>query len=608
VLLALFILFRLSILLTSIDKLYDFEELYRGAIAKDILEGLSLPFFDYLYTDYEGGSIIEGLLASPFFSLIGQTYFSLKLVTFLISILIFSFWYYFLNKFFGKLEAAVASLLIILSPPTYTKISLTSWGNHFESNLFTITLIYLFYKVFSQDKFSKSVYFFMGVVSGLGTFFTYTFLISFAIVLFLWFVYDKRFIFRKSFLLFAIGYIIGFSPGIYFNLTHKFAGLYIKGVPIYEIFSTKSTSGDNFRHKFYQLVTFHMPNSFCFPSLGAISGRISNHIYYYIFILSYLLLLWFNRKTIYNFFLASIYSKQLKKNHEIYSPIIFIFLFPIGFIIISSLAPFKIGLNPNDYFWYRYLTPLLQFEIIIIALFISKIMRLGNEEKFNILAKTFSSTLLAIIILIGFANNISLISFRKPINPFTYKGYNYFWLGQVVVYRYGFNLASSLPVSERVDKKYRPQYFEGLGYYYSWAFFDKKQEGEENLKRVDPILKSSFYRGLGISISELHGKNFNFKKLKEFVKENIEKNQENNFYIGFGIMMAFWDKKLIEKFLNGADRTLWKYFYQGMGRGLGTRLGFNEWRFKEEAEKIKGDEKEYYYKGFYDGLREAKFI
>ena len=255
-LLFLFLAFRLSILLTSIDKLYDFEELYRGAIAKDIIEGLSLPFFDYLYTDYEGGSIIVGLLASPFFFLIGQTYFSLKLVTFLISILIFTLWYYFLNKFFGKLEAGLASLLIILSPPTYTKISLTSWGNHFESNLFTITLIYLFYKVFSQDKFSKSMYFFMGVVTGLGSFFTYTFLISFAIVLFLWFVYDKRFIFRKSFLFFATGYIIGFSPGIYFNLTHKFAGLYVKGVPIYEIFSTKSSSGDNFWHRFYQLVHF----------------------------------------------------------------------------------------------------------------------------------------------------------------------------------------------------------------------------------------------------------------------------------------------------------------------------------------------------------------
>ena len=149
VLLALFILFRLSILFTSIDQIYNFEELYRGAIAKEVIDGLSLPLFDYLYTDYEGGSLVEGILAVPFFLILGQTYFSLKLVTFLISVLIFSLWYYFLNNFFGKTEAVLASILITLSPPAYTKISLTSWGNHFESNLFAIVIIILFYKYFS---------------------------------------------------------------------------------------------------------------------------------------------------------------------------------------------------------------------------------------------------------------------------------------------------------------------------------------------------------------------------------------------------------------------------------------------------------------------------
>ena len=620
ILLVLFILFRLSILFTSIDQLYNFEELYRGAIAKEVIDGLSLPLFDYLYTDYEGGSLFEGILAIPFFLILGQTYFSLKLVTFLISVLIFSLWYYFLNNFFGKTEAVLASILITLSPPAYTKISLTSWGNHFESNLFAIVIIILFYKYFFAEASLKSgresekvsgkgfvYYFSAGAVAGVGIFFSYTFFIPLAIFLFLWFACDKKFILKKPFLIFTAGFLLGFSPVIYFNITHNFVGFNVKGVPIYEIFSEKASSGESFLKKFYSMITLYLPNSFCFKNAGPVSGKIINYSYYCIFSISYLSLLWLNHKKVYNFCLSLFSSNHKKNNPEINSPVLFILFLPVSFILILSLAPFKIGVILDDYFWYRYLTSLFQFQMIIISIFISYILKKGNESRFRSFIKPASYLLLAVIILIGISGNIGLISFTNPTNPFLYKGYNYFWLGQVVVYRYGFNLENSISVAERLNKDYRGEYYEGLGYYYGWAFFSIKEEEKKIFKKIDPYFQNCFYKGVGINYSLLHGKNMGFNELKKFVKENIPESQENNFYIGFSTMMAYWNKNSIENFINGTDNESKKYLYYGMGRGIGKKFGFNELKCREEIEKAKGTEREYYYRGFQEGLKEAKF-
>ena len=103
--LSLFLIFRISILLTSLDEIYDSEELYRGAIANEIIEGTSLPIMDYLYTDYEGGSLVTGIVAVPFFLLFGKSYFSLKMATFIISAIIFSLWYWIFLKYFNSVAA-----------------------------------------------------------------------------------------------------------------------------------------------------------------------------------------------------------------------------------------------------------------------------------------------------------------------------------------------------------------------------------------------------------------------------------------------------------------------------------------------------------------------
>src|SRR3989338_10372298 len=79
----LFLILRLAVLFSSLDKIYESEELYSGTIAREIIQGPLIPLWEYL--DYKveyfpGGTLVVGILAVPFFLLFGQTYIALKLV------------------------------------------------------------------------------------------------------------------------------------------------------------------------------------------------------------------------------------------------------------------------------------------------------------------------------------------------------------------------------------------------------------------------------------------------------------------------------------------------------------------------------------------------
>ncbi|HAH19368.1 MAG TPA: hypothetical protein DCL49_00510, partial [Candidatus Omnitrophica bacterium] len=122
-LIGLFLVFRLLVLLTYSNRLYEPEELYRGTIAREIIHGPLIPLWEYLDFKVEyfpGGTLVVGILAVPFFWLFGETYFSLKLVALLFALGTFVLWYLFLDKFFSRRIAVVTALIFIFCVPFYT--------------------------------------------------------------------------------------------------------------------------------------------------------------------------------------------------------------------------------------------------------------------------------------------------------------------------------------------------------------------------------------------------------------------------------------------------------------------------------------------------------
>src|SRR3989338_1911295 len=245
-LIGLFMVLRHLVLFSSLDKIYESEELYRGTIAREIIQGPLIPLWEYL--DYKveyfpGGVLTVGILAVPFFLLFGPTYIALKLVGLSFALGTFILWYLFLDRFFDRKTAIISSLLFIFCMPFYTQTSLITWGSHPEANFFTILSIFIFYRIFFREENNRAInympdlyrknkrYFLIwGVVAGFGLWFVQSYLLTILFLFLFWFAFDKKFFLRRTFYIFVFGFILGFSPEIYYNLIYKREIFSINGV------------------------------------------------------------------------------------------------------------------------------------------------------------------------------------------------------------------------------------------------------------------------------------------------------------------------------------------------------------------------------------------
>src|SRR2546429_9372676 len=95
--------------------LHGAEELYRGAIAQELVTELKIPFTEYRADNYSGGSLVIGALAAGFFLLFGPTVFALKLAPLLLFTLALVFWYWTIQRAAGERVAGYFAVLFCFS-------------------------------------------------------------------------------------------------------------------------------------------------------------------------------------------------------------------------------------------------------------------------------------------------------------------------------------------------------------------------------------------------------------------------------------------------------------------------------------------------------------
>ena len=220
-LILLFLALRLGNILTAVESVSWFEELYEGTIAKELIEGLKVSFWNYQATSYGAGSLYMGVLATPFFRLFGPSLFALKLTPLLFfSLPTLIFLYFTLKRHFNQKAAFWGVFLFIFSPPAFTANSLMAVSTHTPGLLFSAAMLFLFYESLyaSQSRLVFLICF--GIVSGFAFYFIHTTALTFISCFVSWFFLDRSsFLSRKSvFLLIAFG--IGLSPLIVFEFTH----------------------------------------------------------------------------------------------------------------------------------------------------------------------------------------------------------------------------------------------------------------------------------------------------------------------------------------------------------------------------------------------------
>src|SRR3989338_8446648 len=376
----LFIAVRLLILGSCTLALFNFDELYIGTTAKEIIDGPVLPVSDYMPDSvHRVGRLVAAILSVPFFALFGPSYFALKLVAVFFSLANLILIYLFLWKFFRRSVAVMAGLLMIFSPALYTKYSLMMLRAHSELIFFSTAAVFIFYQIFFREQTSppkphnhfdiyagKSIYFAaLGIVSGLGVYFHPIFIVTVTACFLFWFIFDKLFFVRRSFLIFFVFFGIGISPLIHHNLIHIFThrlGIcpdHYLATPYKRAFSNPQG-----------LLIYDLPNAF---SPGGSVGSVISYAYYIVFIISYCVLFWMNKAIIARLALGIIPSKKLHIMPSHIQREAFLLLYPLIFIILYPFSGYAIQDRPADFRIYIRLILLYPFIFIIISLFLQRL-------------------------------------------------------------------------------------------------------------------------------------------------------------------------------------------------------------------------------------------
>ena len=434
-----FLALRLGTLLTSVESVYWYDEGARGIIGKELIDGLKVPLWNYQGEPYNGGSLWTGVLAVPFFLLLGPNLFALKLVPLLFSLATLVLTYFFFKKFFDRKTALFASALLVLSPPVVTVISLVAIGSHSESPFFSIALLFLFYEFIYNQK-RKIVHLILfGFTGGLGFWFAPITSLTLLTCWVSWFLLDRPSFLSSKMLIFLGALGMGLLPFVVYLSTEK-EGMFefLRYALLWGETSCFSLQA-KLKSIPIRMVTFifqSLPLIFRFRSFFGISGRLLSGLYG----LGVMLI-------VIPFFWRFLRLKSAK---------LFPFLlYPVFFILVYVLSNFSVSflrVYSSDEF--RYFAPFYYFAFCLIAL------ALRSQKSPTLFLSFFLG--------LGLVGQGSLL-FKEPWGrAFHYQGYSYTGLGEIWrVYHYPFpkKFSQFQQLAQRYPEPERRFLYWGLGNY-----------------------------------------------------------------------------------------------------------------------------------------------
>jgi hypothetical protein len=248
-------------------------------------------------------------LSIPFFLMKGDPYGGMILMfLFGMSSVVFS--YFLGKKIFGTVGGIITALLISISPPLISQ-SRFIWNSH-PSTLFILLTFYFTYLAYKKEnKFIFLSSFFAG--------FVYNFELAIAIPLSISLLFYYIFVLKlkkiKKYLILFIGFIVTYSPMIFFEIRHNFTA--VRGLITY-VFNQKDTATS---FLLMQRIAIDHFNSFVYSFLDTFPKNIVPPYVFFIII-----------------FAPAIYYFFKEKNESIKKFLIFLaLLIPINFFVFSFL-------------------------------------------------------------------------------------------------------------------------------------------------------------------------------------------------------------------------------------------------------------------------------
>jgi len=191
----------------------DADEATIGIMSLKILRGES--FLMYYGTPYIGS--FDSLVSSLCFSVLGVNNLALKLSPFIVSLIVVYLTYLLGSEIYNLQVGLLASLFVSIGTPFMIDWSLRLTGGHVPILMFGNILFFLTYRIVFKKQESLNLYKIMGFISGFSLWIHTTSILYIITILIFLLLNDKKFFFKKTFVLFALYFTIGTLPLIIWN-------------------------------------------------------------------------------------------------------------------------------------------------------------------------------------------------------------------------------------------------------------------------------------------------------------------------------------------------------------------------------------------------------
>jgi len=208
---------RVSLILCNQSHV-DGDEAVIGLMGKHIYEKGIHPIYMY-GQPYNGGASIEAHIVSLICPFTGISPILLKTVALSLSLLALVLTYLTAKRIYGEGTALLTSLLFALFPSTLVW-NLKLSGGHQVIMIVSIVLFYLSVLIFYEKRSDNTLSLFLGFFSGLGLYNLELIFPLVSVTLFLWILPGMG---KPRPILYLLGFLLGYSPALYFNLTGNFA-------------------------------------------------------------------------------------------------------------------------------------------------------------------------------------------------------------------------------------------------------------------------------------------------------------------------------------------------------------------------------------------------
>ena len=545
--LSLLITFRLVILGTSLS-LHDFEECRMGTLAKEILNGTTIPYFAYIgsYEAHEAGQLLNGILIAGFYRLFGESGITLKLCWLFFSVGTYIILFFMLIKYFNRRTAIIASFLYIFSPPLFTWFNLTDTAVDSGALFFIMAVIFLNAKLLFFKKNKLSFYILYGFLLGISMSYShYAIFVLFVSLLYQLF-FNPRFFFGKAMIASLISFMVGLSPWLYLILYNKFNP--------FDYVSRGFTTLEGAFSKLIVLFTQTFPHSLSFKDFLFFQGRTLDYIYYFLCIILGIIFLYSVRKGILLNFAR--YSNGRNRNR------LFIFFFIIVYILVYAFSGFIIrGSIEREY---RYLLRIYPFIFIAIAILIDKLWNL------NIKYRSFSLIILIFLCSLGLIGNLSMIETNYSVvkKPSIYSPYSYSWLAYKINRFSKGSRQKLIPAIKSIQSKYSPYRRAGIYKKIRLGTILNPKSFLEQCKIIGEY-QESYYEGMGRGIG------FFFRYGPSFQIEIIQQIPSEYWFNKYGILKIdavthlLHNPDYLEKLSSGLSGEAKKFYYERVGMSMG---------------------------------------